>query len=72
MKATIIIIVSVIVVIALFYYFLIYKPSQVASNLMEGAPCKTGGLPGTVKNGVCVVNPPKEEQLPCGSKLNPC
>lgn len=51
-----IIIISLLAIILIVsWYFLIYKPAQVTivtSN--EGSPCTTGGVPGKIKNGVCV------------------
>lgn len=73
-KALIIIfVIAVIAALSLLYYFLVYLPSQdITPAPKEGSPCKKDLLPGTIKNGQCVVNAPKSEQLPCGGKLNPC
>lgn len=73
MKAPMIILaIVVIAVIAILYYFLVYAPAHAASNATEGAPCKVNLLPGTIKNGQCIANPPTAAELPCGGKLNPC
>lgn len=57
------------IIVAVAWYFLIYKPGQ---QTTEGDSCSAAGLPGRIKNGVCVALPVNEQTVPCGGKLNPC
>lgn len=70
MATKIIIILAIIIALIAAWYFLIHLPNQ--NTISDGVPCQTGGLPGTIKNGICQTQVAQLETLPCGGRLKPC